>query len=71
MAISIDLRQKLYHLIPEGSFVTRDLLLTQGITHHTNFSFLKILIIGLSKKLFLIYQVTLLFSETTSKQKSP
>ena len=35
MAISIDLRQKLHHLIPEGSFVTRSLLLNHKINHHT------------------------------------
>jgi hypothetical protein len=35
MAISVDIRQKLHHLIPEGSFVSRSLLLNQNINHHT------------------------------------
>jgi hypothetical protein len=35
MSVSIDIRQKLHLMIPEGSFVTRNWLLNQGINHHT------------------------------------
>ena len=35
MAISVDIRQKLHLMIPEGSFVTRNWLLNQDIGRHT------------------------------------
>jgi hypothetical protein len=35
MSVSLDIRQKLHLMIPEGSFVTRNWLLNQDINHHT------------------------------------